>query len=49
MAHDLLIRLPNWVGDVCMCLPALDALRARGVSLTCVGRAWAPNLLKAFC
>ncbi|MEE8528002.1 MAG: glycosyltransferase family 9 protein [Gammaproteobacteria bacterium] len=48
MAHDLLIKLPNWVGDVCMCLPALDALRARGVSLTCVGHAWAPNLLKAF-
>jgi len=48
MSHNLLIRLPNWVGDVCMCLPALDALRASGIRLTCVGGPWACNLLQAY-
>jgi heptosyltransferase-2 len=41
----LLVRLPNWVGDVCMALPALCALEARGLSLHLAGRAWAVDLL----
>jgi len=38
------IRLPNWVGDVCMALPAVAALCA---SRPCVvlGRGWAVDLL----
>lgn len=48
MSVDLLIRLPNWVGDVCTCLPALDALRASGAMLTCYGRDWAPNVLAGY-
>ena len=27
----LYVRLPNWVGDVCMSLPSLRALRAAGL------------------
>jgi len=44
-AHELIVRLPNWVGDVCMALPALHALEERGVALRVVGRGWAADLL----
>ena len=27
----LYVRLPNWVGDVCMSLPSLRALQAAGL------------------
>ncbi len=43
----LSVRLPNWVGDVCMSLPALAALERAGVDLDCYGRSWAPGLLAA--
>ena len=43
----LLVRLPNWVGDVCMALPSLDALSRRGLALRLVGRRWAADLLAA--
>lgn len=39
------VRLPNWVGDVCMSLPSLHALRATGVALTLCARPWARELL----
>ncbi|TVR43707.1 MAG: lipopolysaccharide heptosyltransferase family protein [Planctomycetota bacterium] len=42
------VRLPNWVGDVCMALPALHVLRNHGVELTLVGRGWAQDLLAGF-
>ena len=42
---DLALRLPNWIGDCIMALPAVQALRDRGVRLHCFGRAWAPDLL----
>jgi heptosyltransferase-2 len=45
MGVPLLVRLPNWVGDVCMALPALRALAAQGADLTLVGRGWAADLL----
>ncbi len=45
---DLVVRLPNWVGDVCMSLPALDALRQSGLRLHLVGRGWAPDLLAEY-
>ncbi len=39
------VRLPNWVGDVVMSLPALQALHQAGYRLACFGRRWAPELL----
>ncbi len=41
----VVVRLPNWVGDVCMALPALAALHAHGASLHCFGKVWAGDLL----
>ncbi len=41
----LAVRLPNWVGDVCMALPALHRLRAAGCDLRLFGRGWARDLL----
>jgi ADP-heptose:LPS heptosyltransferase len=29
---NLIVRLPNWIGDVCMALPALSALEASGAT-----------------
>jgi len=43
----LLVRLPNWVGDVCMALPALSALEAAGFRPVPAGRGWAVDLLAA--
>ena len=45
--EPLAVRLPNWVGDVCMALPALQRLRAAGFALHCFGRGWAADLLAA--
>lgn len=44
-ATPLWVRLPNWVGDVCMALPALRALEACGAAPHLVGRGWAADLL----
>ena len=41
----LVVRLPNWVGDACMALPALTALAERGIELHVVGKGWAGDLL----
>jgi heptosyltransferase-2 len=41
----LAVRLPNWVGDVCMALPALQLLQAQGFPLTLFGKRWAVDLL----
>jgi heptosyltransferase-2 len=41
----VVVRLPNWVGDVCMALPALAALHAQGLALHCFGKGWAGDLL----
>lgn len=43
-ARRIVVRLPNWVGDVCMALPALAALAEVG-ELTLLGRSWAGDLL----
>ncbi len=45
MSRPLVIRLPNWVGDVCMALPALSALETAGFAPHLVGRGWAKDLL----
>jgi len=42
---DLAVRLPNWIGDCVMALPAIRALRERGLRLGCFGRPWAVELL----
>jgi heptosyltransferase-2 len=41
----LYIRLPNWVGDVCMSLPSLALLDAAGLPLVICARPWAKDLL----
>lgn len=43
--RPLAVRLPNWVGDVCMALPALDLLRTQGFAVVAFGRPWAADLL----
>ncbi len=48
MSSDLLVRLPNHLGDACMALPALDLLAARGHSLTLAGRPWAAELFAGY-
>ena len=44
----LAVRLPNWVGDACMALPALAALRRAGFALRVFGKGWAGDLLAAY-
>ena len=44
----LVVRLPNHLGDVCMALPALEALAAAGYALHLAGRGWATELLAAY-
>jgi len=45
-ADPVHVRLPNWVGDACMCLPALELLRHAGHPLVLHGRPWARELLE---
>lgn len=40
-----MIRLPNWVGDVCMSLPVLALCRAAGLEVAVCARPWAIDLL----
>lgn len=42
----LFVRLPNWVGDVCMALPALDLLRRSGFHPVLVGKGFVPGLVE---
>lgn len=42
----LIVRLPNWVGDVVMCLPALKHLNTLGMPMVVCGRAWAKPLIQ---
>jgi heptosyltransferase-2 len=44
MPAPLLVRLPNHLGDACMCLPALDLLAQRGYAITLSGTRWAASL-----
>ncbi|CAM3780809.1 glycosyltransferase family 9 protein [Bordetella flabilis] len=41
----LYVRLPNWVGDVCMSLPSLRLLQATGAPVVVCARPWAADLL----
>ncbi len=44
----LLVRVPNWVGDVVMALPVLEALGRAGFDVVVAGRAWVDDLLSAY-
>jgi heptosyltransferase-2 len=48
MPSDLIVRLPNHLGDACMALPALERLAAGGHALHLAGRAWAAPLFAAY-
>ena len=41
----VLCRLPNHVGDCCMCMPALRLLQASGFTPALVGKRWAGDLV----
>ena len=43
--RSLAVRLPNWVGDVCMTLPALTLLIDHGFTIHALGKGWAGDLL----
>ena len=45
MQANLLVRVPNWVGDVIMALPALQALQQNGIHLQLFGKPWIQDLL----
>ena len=44
----ILVRVPNWVGDAVMCIPALEAVRARWpeAEIALLGREWVSGLLQ---
>jgi len=44
----ILVRVPNWVGDAVMCLPALEAIRERWreEEIAVLGRAWVAGLFE---
>jgi heptosyltransferase-2 len=46
--RPVIVRLPNWVGDVVMAMPALSHLTQAGFTPMLVGRAWARTLLAAY-
>ncbi|MGE4369776.1 MAG: glycosyltransferase family 9 protein [Burkholderiaceae bacterium] len=42
------LRLPNWIGDVCMSLPSLEAVIATGQPVVVCARGWARDLLAGY-
>jgi heptosyltransferase-2 len=48
MSLDLIVRLPNHLGDACMALPTLELLATRGRVLSLVGPPWAGELFAAY-
>lgn len=42
------VRMPNWIGDFCMCLPILNTLLAHRARVVVVGRPWAADLLRGY-
>lgn len=44
----IVVRLPNWVGDVCMSLPSVQALCNTGHPLIICGRPWAEALMNTY-
>ena len=46
--RPVIVRLPNWVGDVVMALPAVSHLAQAGFTPMLVGKAWSRTLLAAY-
>ena len=44
---NVLVRLPNHVGDACMALPAIHAVSGAGLRCTLIGPAWGESLFAA--
>lgn len=44
----IIVRLPNWVGDVMMAIPSINALIHNDVEPILVGKPWAKDLLSGF-
>lgn len=42
------IRLPNWIGDVCMSIPSLQAVIRTGCETVVCAKPWAKSLLSGF-
>lgn len=42
------VRLPNWIGDVCMSLPSLHILLDTGLPIVVCARPWARDLLAGY-
>ncbi len=42
------LRMPNWIGDVCMSLPSLEAVLATGLPVVVCARGWARDLLSGY-
>lgn len=42
------LRMPNWIGDVCMSLPSLDAVLATELPVVVCARGWARDLLSGY-
>lgn len=45
---QIYLRLPNWLGDVCMSLPVLEAFLARNYQVVVCARPWAKTLLSGY-
>ena len=43
----LVVRVPNWIGDCVMALPALQLLHTNGIDLCILGRGWTTSLLRS--
>jgi heptosyltransferase-2 len=48
MPTPLLVRLPNHLGDACMCMPALDLLAQRDYAITLAGKRWVASLFAGY-
>lgn len=46
--EKILLRVPNWVGDAVMCLPAIESVRSNfpGRSITALARPWVAPLME---
>lgn len=42
------LRMPNWIGDVCMSLPSLEAALSTGLPVVVCARGWARDLLSGY-
>lgn len=45
--QSIIVRLPNWVGDAIMALPALKALQELGIEVYICGKPWLHDLFAA--